>query len=71
MSELKRYIGERLDIMDVYEVRNESGGIDFMLKIDGTYSEHGAEGMLDYHRDELRRVLKSEGLVIGVRSFDS
>lgn len=68
---LKSYIAERLDIMDVYEVRHEDGGIDFMLKIDGTYSQDGAEGMLEYHRDQLRTVLAYEGLQIGVRSYDS
>lgn len=65
------YVAERLDLMDVYEVRNESGGIDYMLKIDGTYSDEGADGMLEYHHKEWRNVLRSEGLQIGVRSFDS
>ena len=71
MSELKKYIAERLDLMDVYEVRTANGGIDYFLKIDGTYSDYGSVGMLQYHREEFRRVLKSEGLTIGVRSFDS
>lgn len=68
---LKSYVAERLDLMDVYEVQNDKGGIDYMLKIDGTYFDGGRDGMLEYHRKEWRDVLKSEGLEIGVRSFDS
>lgn len=65
---LRDYIAERADIIDVFEVRNQDGGIDFMLKIDGTYSEHGAVGMLDYHRQYFRDVLNFEDIQIGVRS---
>lgn len=69
MSEsLRDYIAERADIIDVFEVRNQDGGIDFMLKIDGTYSDDGAEGMLEYHRQYFRDVLKFEDIEIGKRS---
>lgn len=63
MSALRGYFADHADSLDIYEIRTANGGIDYFIKIDGTYSERGAEGMLDYHRSELRRVLKAEGLV--------
>lgn len=63
MSALKEYFADHVDLLNVYEVRSANGGIDYMIKIDGGYSDEGAEGMLDYHRQEFRRVLKAEGLL--------
>lgn len=63
MSELKEYFADHADLLDVYEIKTANGGIDYFIKIDGTYSEHGAEGMLEFHRSELKRVLKAEGLL--------
>ena len=68
---LRTYVGERLDIMDVYEIQRIDGSIDFMLRIDGGYSPEFAEGMLTFHRAQWRDVVVEEGLVMGVRSFDS
>lgn len=63
MSELKAYFEANLPWLEVVEAKTEAGGIDYYLKIDGTYSEGGADGMLEYHRNELKRVLKAEGLL--------
>lgn len=63
MSALRDYFSWHIDLMSLMEVRNERGGIDYVLKIDGTYSDEGAEGMLEYHRDLLRAVLEDEGLL--------
>jgi len=63
MSALKEYFADHVDLVNVYEVRSAHGGIDFMIKIDGGYSDDGAVGMLEYHRKELKRVLKAEGLL--------
>lgn len=67
MSELREYFSERADIVDVVEVRTLNGGVNYFLKIDGTYSTDAADGMLEYHRNELLRVLKAEGIELGVR----
>ena len=62
MSELRTYFEANLPWLEVVEARTDDGGVDYFLKIDGTYSEDGADGMLEYHRKELKRVLKAEGL---------
>ena len=68
MSELIDWLNDHADIMEVVEMHTvDNGGVNFFVKIDGTYSKHGAEGMLEYHQREFRRVLASEGIVLGVR----
>lgn len=62
MSALKEYFEANLPWLEVVEART-GNGVDYYLKIDGTYSEGGADGMLEYHRNELKRVLMAEGLL--------
>ena len=59
---LKEYFAERMDFLQLVEVKND-GGVDYMIRIDGTYFGDGADGMLDYHNDLFKKVLRAEGLL--------
>jgi len=63
MRTLRDYFEDNLDWLEIVEVKTENNGFDYCIKIDGTYSFEGKEGMLEYHRDELKRVLLTEGLL--------
>ena len=63
---LREYFGERIDFIRVMELKSDDGGVDYVIRIDGTYfgdlGDLGVEGMLDYHAKYFRDVLKAEGL---------
>lgn len=60
---LREYFEERMDFVRVMELKSDDGGVDYVIRIDGTYfGDDATDGMLAYHAKYLRDVLKAEGL---------
>ncbi len=60
---LRQYFEQNLDFLRVMELKSDDGGVDYVIRIDGTYfGDDATEGMLAYHAKYFRDVLKAEGL---------
>jgi hypothetical protein len=60
---LKQYFAERMDCVQIIELQLDDGYVDYLIRVDGGYSKPAAEGMFDYHKDYLKKVLRAEGLL--------
>ena len=60
---LRQYFEKRMDFVRVMELKSDDGGVDYVIRIDGTYfGDEATDGMFDYHAKYFRDVLKAEGL---------
>jgi hypothetical protein len=64
-SEIAKFLAERADFAEIRAVENQTGGIDIMLRLDGTYFDPDVmddPGLVEYFRKRLLAALRADGV---------